>query len=389
MKLLFNTESLAPPLTGIGNYTLNLLENLKYYPSIERIDCFSGGRFREVDEVLAEIHAGPEVPAGLSAAGGGMRRLLRGFGAAYALREVFRGARFRMHSKRLRDFIYHEPSFILKPHAGISIATIHDLSFVYYPEFHPAARAKWLSEQLPRTLARADFLITDSERVRQELIADFSVPESRVRSIPLGAGEQFRPVSSEQALPILEKYALQHGRYVLFLGTIEPRKGVDTLLQAWKGLPAAVRASHTLVLAGSVGWHAEDLLTQIREMRDRYAVRHLDFVAASDLPALYSRASAFVFPAVYEGFGLPVLEAMRCKVPVICTAQTSMADFAGDAAITFERGCSEQLSASIEYLLGDAEACRQYAEAGLTRAGTFSWSNCAKDTFEVYRSLVG
>src|SRR5690606_35393889 len=138
-----------------------------------------------------------------------------------------------------------------------------DLSFVHHPHLHPPARVAWLNQQLPETLARADFLITDSECVRQELIERFDVSPDQVRSVYLGADVRFRPHSAAQTESVLQTHNLQHGSYVLFVGTLEPRKGVDLLIDAWCSLPEPLRRDMPLVLAGGSGWHGEALQARL------------------------------------------------------------------------------------------------------------------------------
>lgn len=389
MRLLINADALRPPLTGIGNYTYHLLDNLRGCAGVESIECFQAGRFVPVEEVFARLaHRSDEAPEGAATGTRSLRTLLRAMPGAYLARETLYGWRFRLAEARLRGAIYHEPGFVLRPYSGPSIATIHDLSFFYYPEFHPAPRARWLNEQLPRTLQRADFLLTDSDRVRQELIRDFAVPAERVRSVPLGAPACFAPLSQACRQHVLQRYGLESGRYVLFVGTLEPRKGVSTLLDAWSALPAAIRRDRQVVLAGSNGWGGEELASRIAALQAAGELRHLHYVPLEDLPALYCGAAVFVFPAIYEGFGLPVLEAMQCGVPVICTADTAMSDFAAEAALTFPAEDHAQLAAGMQRIFVDEDLRERLAGAGLRVSAAFSWQRCARETFAVYREVA-
>ncbi len=386
MRLLINADALRPPLTGIGNYTCHLLDNLRGCAEVEHIECFQAGRFMSVDEVFARLACRTDGAAVAPAVG--IRSLLRAAPGAYLAREAWYGLRFRLAEARLRGAIYHEPGFVLRPYSGPSIATIHDLSFFYHPEFHPAPRARWLNEQLPRTLQRADFLLTDSERVRQELIRDFSVPAGRVRSVPLGAQACFAPLPPEERQRVLQRYELDAGRYVLFVGTLEPRKGISTLLDAWSALPVGLKRGRQLVLAGGTGWGEAALTARIAALQSAGELRHLHYVPLEDLPALYGGAATFVFPAIYEGFGLPVLEAMQCGVPVICTADTAMSDFAAEAALTFPQGDHAQLAACMQQVFLDEDLRGRLAGAGLRVSAEFSWQRCARETLAVYRTVA-
>lgn len=391
MKLLFNTESLTPPLTGIGNYTYNLIEQL-LHEDLETIQCFHGARFSSAHQALAECTAASarythRKSQRLAPKMFDVRNWLRGSSFAYRARELLRNTQSRMRARQYRSFVYHEPNFILKPHAGPSVATIHDLSFIRYPQFHPSKRVEWLTAQLPRTLARADFLITDSDVVRDELVADFGVAADRVRTVYLGAADTYRPHNAEQTSATLDRYGLHHGQYVLFVGTLEPRKGIDLLVEAWCRLPAAVRQAYPLVLAGTPGWRNEALSARIAALEASHGLRQLSFVPADELPALYAGAGVFVYPSVYEGFGLPVLEAMQSKVPVICTAGTSMAEFAGDGVWCIEKGNIEHLRDELQRLLESPEQRCALASRGLAKAGEFSWQRCARETLAIYHTV--
>lgn len=394
MKLLINTESLKPPLTGIGNYTFNLLQQFSGSPAFEAIDCFSGYRLMPAKEALhacavsAERHATQQATAA-DFSSSRLSTLLRSSALAYRAREVLRNGLLRSKRSQLRGHVYHEPNFILKNHAGPKVATIHDLSFIRHPEFHPAKRVDWLTSELPKTLACADFLITDSDQVRTELLQNYAIDETRVRRIHLGAAPEFIPRSAEQTRTVLAKHGLRHGEYLLFVGTLEPRKGVDILLAAWSSLPSELKRRFPLVLAGANGWHNAALQKQMESLMDRDGLRYLRFVAAADLPTLYAGARVFVYPSRYEGFGLPVLEAMSCGTPVICTAGTSMSEITGTCALHIENENTEQLREQIQRLAEDDTLQRQVGQAGLARSKDFSWAACAQETQDVYRLIGG
>ncbi|MDI9778916.1 MULTISPECIES: glycosyltransferase family 4 protein [Pseudomonas] len=396
MKLLLNTESLIPPLTGIGNYTLKLLEHL-LAEDIETIECFQGARFcsartalaacTEASERYSTPAEGGEQRSALQGLQLHVRNTLKGWTFTYRARELLLDARRRYRVGERRHYVYHEPNFILKPHVGPSVATIHDLSFLHYPQFHPRKRVEWITSRLPRTLERADCLITDSNVIRDELISDFGVSPEKVRTVYLGAADSYRLQTAEQTLPTLQRYGLQHGRYVLFVGTLEPRKGVDTLIEAWCRLPEGLRKEYPLVLAGAPGWHNQVLTDRIRALQISHGLRQLSYVPSCDLPALYAGAATFAYPSLYEGFGLPVLEAMQSGVAVICTAETSMAEFTQGSALLTGRGDIDHLAANLELLLSDEQTRAALAEAGRLRSQAFSWQRCAQETSAIYRAV--
>ena len=384
MKLLLNTESLKPPITGIGTYTFNLLQAFVRDDALD-VECFSGSRFQSPQQAL--LAATAPAPINNNHSGGAVGRLLRNSMLAYRAREVLRNGLLQLNAGRLRGHIYHEPNFILKRHRGPCVATIHDLSFIRYPQHHPAKRVAWLSSQLPATLLRADALVTDSEYVRRELLEHYRVAPEKVRTIHLGAAPCYQPRTDEATRDVLQRHGLEHGRYLLFVGTLEPRKGVDTLLDAWQALPVEVQREYPLVLAGASGWKNVELHRQIERLAANNGLRHLNFVPAAELPLLYAGAALFAYPSRYEGFGLPVLEAMQSGVPVICTADTSMTEITGDSALLISAGDRDGLRELLLQVLSDEPLRRRLASEGLQRAQMFSWQRCAEQTLEVYQSL--
>lgn len=387
MKVLMGTESLRPPLTGIGNYTLNLIRELQLRSDVEAIDCFNGDQLSPAEQVLVTLEQSLE-PV-LNARKQGMlsaqlRKTLRAMPLAYRLKSAWSNARFKQGGGARSSFVYHEPNFILKPHEGPSVTTVHDLSFVRHPEFHPPERVRWLNRQLPQTLDRADYVITDSEVVRTELIQQFGVRSDRVKAIYLGADARFVPRSAEGCKAILAKHGLVHGGYIAFVGTIEPRKGLSVLLDAWQRLPARMRQNWPLVIAGAPGWRNVELVSRIQALQAKGEVKFLQFINAYELPFIYAGAATFVYPSVYEGFGLPVLESMASGVPVICGKYTSMAEFAQGACRLFDVEDADALALAIEELLENPQQRAQMAQVALAQANRFSWERCARETVQVY-----
>jgi len=391
MKLLINTDSLTPPLTGIGNYTHHLLKELlalqQEDETLERIDCISGKAFINASDALekcqqAEQHFDSEKPRTTT-----LRRIIRRIPLAYRTRQALHDLRLLQQRHQYRHHLYHEPNFILKSHPGPCVATIHDLSFIHYPQHHPAERVAWMRGNLHKTLDRADKLITVSNVVRQELINDLGVDAEKIQTTYLGVDPAFHPRMPAETQGLMDKYQLQHGGYVLFVGTLEPRKGVDLLLDAWVSLPQAIRQNYKLVLAGASGWRNTELLERIQRLEAHGEICWLRYIPMDELPLLYSGAAVFTFPSIYEGFGLPVLEAMASGIPVVCTAGTSMAEFAAQAPLLFERGISEEFREQLQLLLENESLRRRHATLGLERASHFSWHRFAQETLAVYRTI--
>jgi alpha-1,3-rhamnosyl/mannosyltransferase len=223
--------------------------------------------------------------------------------------------------------------------------------------------------------------------VREELIEHFNIPEQKVRTVYAGVEACYHPRSEEQTSSVLTALGLSHKRYVLLTATLEPRKGIDVLLDAWSLLPESLRREFPLVLTGSPGWRNEALMAKLAALTAEGTVRHLGYVPADILAVLFAGAAVFCYPSVYEGFGLPVLDAMSSGVPVICRAGTSMAEFSQGACVLCHTGEPGELAVNLENLLCNQSLRDEWAEKGQRQAALFSWERCAAETAEVYRLI--
>ena len=245
-----------------------------------------------------------------------------------------------------------------------------------------------MRKEIELTLRRADMLITDSEYTRQEIAAYFSWSPDKIRAVPLACSADFRPRTDDELAPVLNKFGLLAGEYCLYVGTIEPRKNLEALLDAYSRLPHAERQRWPLVLTGYRGWRSEQLHARIATAVAAGWARYLGFVEADELPLIYAGARLFVFPSLYEGFGLPVLEAMASGIPVVCSNASTLPEVAGDAAAMCEPQDVDTLSQLIAAGLED-ETWRAGARCrGLLRAADFSWQRCARETAAVYREVA-
>jgi glycosyltransferase involved in cell wall biosynthesis len=272
--------------------------------------------------------------------------------------------------------------------AGKSVVTIHDVIPLVLPWSFPR-RHRWVvATALSRMRKQADMVIVPSHAVAEDVMRYLQVERQRIAVIPMGCNPRFRPHQDpSRATALRRRYALPE-RYILFVGTLEPRKNVNTLLQAFAQLIAdRPRDGLHLVIAGGQGWGGEDHRATVERLGIRQYVRFTGFVADDDLPDLYRGAQVFVYPSLYEGFGLPVLEAMASGVPVITSNRSSLPEVAGDAALLVDPTQAEALAAAMSALLHD-DALRQALRAkGLARAATFTWEVVAQRTVAVYRTV--
>lgn len=382
INLILGADSISAPLTGIGRYALELVRGLAQHPDLDRIRYFSMGRWVALPQLLAAESSGPTSRLTLRSQLAGNRAAVR----------VFRLLMPQLQRLRLRgqgDAIYHSPNFFLPPFAGRTVTTVHDLSHHIYPEFHPPARIDYMRRMLPSSLARASHVITVSESARQDLITYFGHPPERITAIPLGANPAFRPHSAAELAPVLARLGLQAQGYGLYVGTIEPRKNLDRLLDAYENLPAPLRARYPLVMAGSPGWRSEHTHERMARAASAGWLHYLRYVSQADLPALYAGARLFAYPSLYEGFGLPVLEAMACGIPVVTSHTSSLPEVVGNAALQIDPHDVPALSAALAQGLQDDAWRTQAQSMGLQRASQFTWARCVDRTMQVYAQLAG
>ncbi len=267
------------------------------------------------------------------------------------------------------------------------VLTIHDASLFLYSQYHPRTRLLAMRSLLPALARRAAAIITVSQQAKQELARVLRIPPAKIFVVHEAAPENFRPVVDPQRQAALrQKYNLPP-RFLLHVGTLEPRKNLDRLVRAL----AQVRRQgypHPLVLAGPTGWHMQDFMSRVAAcgMADR--VRYLGYVPSADLPALFSCAELFVFPSLYEGFGLPLVEAMACGTPVLTSNLPTIAEVCGDAAWLVDPYDEDMLAAAMSDLLADAGRRRELRQRGLSRAADFSWRRAARETAVVYRRVL-
>ncbi|WP_050418456.1 glycosyltransferase family 1 protein [Azoarcus sp. CIB] len=378
MKVILSIDPIRYPLTGIGRYTYELARQLEGMPEISDLRYFGGSSFR------AEL---PSASVGRAQADGIRRRALKSRVAV----GLYRLVAHRLKARTLRGFesyVFHGPNFYLPAFDGCNVLTVHDLSPYTWAHCHPPERVRYMQGEIERSLARARMLITDSEFTRRELADYFSWPIERIRAVPLASASEFHIRDSEELAPVLNLYGLAPGRYCLYAGTIEPRKNVSTLLDAYAALSPSVLRQWPLVLVGYEGWRSEEIHARIREAQAEGWVRYLGFVPADHLPVLYSGARLFAFPSLYEGFGLPVLEAMASGVPVVCSDSSSLPEVVGEAAATCSAKDVDTLAGLIARGLEDEVWRRDAIEKGLQRARCFSWQRCAQETVAAYRAAV-
>ncbi len=387
MRLILAIDAIFPPLTGIGRYAYELATRLPMQGDFEELRYLGMWSWADISSAGASSSGG----SGASAMSQWLGHLRRAMATKMWAVEVY-DAVSEVWRKRLlqqgRGAVLHSPNYFLPAYDGPSVATVHDLSIHRFPETHPAARRRYFDLAFERSLCRADALITDSEAVRQELIADYAVPPERVRAIHLGVDSAFRPQAADALIPVLSRHGLAPSRYLLSVGTLEPRKRLDQLITAYADLPAPLRERYPLVLAGSSGWLNDRVQPLIERGRSQGWLRYLGYVPQADLPALYAGAHAFAMMSAYEGFGLPLVEAMACGVPVLTSDCSCMPEVVDGAALLAESGDVAAIRMQLMRLLEDESWRTQAVPSGLRRAGEMTWDHCVRQTLEAYKMVA-
>ena len=380
MKVILSVDSIKFPLTGIGRYTYELAKQLQLQKDLD-FKLFSNGTIVLGLPKHGEAKAKRSIVARL-------RMQLRKSNLVTRVYQTLVGIRSQIALRSHREAIFHGPGFYLPKFTGHSVATFHDLSIFTWAHCHPPERVRFMQRELKLTLQRASMLITDSEYTRHEIANYFGYPLDKIRTVPLACSPDFHPRNAIETNSILNKFGLVQDCYTLYAGTIEPRKNIESLLDAYAMLPDAIRARWPLVLAGYRGWRSEVLHQRIEAAVSAGWARYLGYVANDDLPILFSGARLFVFPSHYEGFGLPVLEAMASGVPVVCSNSSSLPEVAGGAALMCDALDVDKLTQLIAFGLEDASWRVGAVAKGLAQSSKFSWQRCAEETMAVYRELA-
>lgn len=282
--------------------------------------------------------------------------------------------------------VIHYPSFIASLRTDTpSVLTVHDLCFSLFPETFSRLRRRYYQYIIPKSIGHCDSVIADSQSTKDDLLKHIQTIKGTVETVHLGVDPVvFFPVGQEgERNRVRKKYHLPD-QFLLYVGTLEPRKNIPRLIRAFaygivaKGLP------HHLVVAGRKGWLFDEIFREVRLLNLSEKVNFPGFVRQGDLAALYSLASAFVYPSLYEGFGLPCLEAMSCGTPVMVSDRSSLPEIVGECAVTVDPLSVDSIADALHRICLDADLHRRLSEQGVRRASHFSWLSTARKTLDVY-----
>jgi glycosyltransferase involved in cell wall biosynthesis len=370
MRIVFDGTTLRPRRTGVGYYTEHLLWHLAQEAA--------------QDEELVVVSNRPidttrPLPARVRVAQARWRMPQMVWMQMLAPRLL----------RELRPDVAHFTNGMLPLGSSTpSVVTIHDMSLTLFPKFHPPRRVLLNRPLVDIAARRAAAIITVSESAKRDIVRLCELSPDRVHVVHEAAAPSFQPVSDPADLDrVRRRYALD-GRIILYVGTVEPRKNLVTLIDAFARRRHAGDLSHRLVCVGPYGWLSRDIQSRIERLNVADAITFTDYVPFADLPALYTLAEFFVFPSVYEGFGLPVVEAMACGLPVITGPTSSLREIAGGAIVHVDPLDADSLGAAMVALAANRERREHLSECGIARARLYSWRRAARETLEVYRQAA-
>jgi len=379
MKILVNAAPLLQPWTGIGQYIHNL------FHAIEKL------RTAELLMILGpRIFNGYVIPNNTGASDALWLRslLLKTVPYPRATKRLIEEIIFNYTTKNHKhNSIYHEPSYLPFDFDGPLVLTVCDLSSFDHPETHPRERVRLLEKHLPSAIERANHILTISNDSKLALQRWFGVPDYKITVTLLAASSKFAPMKEVNLFSALSGFNLLPKSYVLTVGTLEPRKNLKTLFSAFGKLPKPLRQRYPLVIAGMKGWKYSDLLADAKTLLGDGELKILGYVADSQMASLYSGASAFCYPSRYEGFGLPVIEAMASGVPVLTSNATSLPEIVGEAGLMVSPDDVDNMSNNLRLLLEDDSVALKFSQLGLIQAKRFSWERCARETLGVYQRV--
>jgi len=334
--------------------------------------------------LLYNAHSGHGLPATLAAAPTHTIPLGQyGWRLSVLASQILRAPIYTRHTAGAQ--LYHATEHLLPylPNTP-TVLTVHDLIFEEYPEHHTRLNRLFLQTAMPLFVKAADAIIAVSQQTRRDLIARYQTPSEKIHVIYEGLDPHFQPASQDAIATMRQQYNL-HRPYLLMVGTLDPRKNHAAAFRALARIKEA-GCPLQLVIVGGKGWLFEPVRALVDELGLTDDVIFVGYVPDEDLSLLYSGADCLLQPSLYEGFGFPILEAMACGTPVICSNSSSLPEVAGDVALQVSPHDDEELAASIQKVLSEPGLADRMREQGVVQAGKFSWDLCATETMAVYEN---
>jgi glycosyltransferase involved in cell wall biosynthesis len=369
MRIGVDVTAIGAQPSGVGNYTQYLLNHL--------VEVDGGHEYL----LLSNQPARPSYLSSTAA----LRDVLDPFPS----RMLWMQCRLPGRLREVRPDVCHYPNSIgplFNPCPYV--VTIHDMTLSLLPRYHPWRKQLLVRPIITLVALHARQIITVSQNARADIMRLLHVPADRVVAIPEAAGPCFHPVDSDHQARVRSAFHID-GPFILYVGTLEPRKNLVRLIRAWHRIRRSGVIPHQLVVAGARGWQDRSIFEEVRRLTGGNGIIFTGYVPLEDLPALYSAADAFAFPSLYEGFGLPVIEAMACGTPALISSAPALVEVAGDAAVQVDAYSVEAISLGLERILTDDVLRQELRERGFQRARALSWTATATQTLQVYQHAMG
>lgn len=380
MRVILGCDPLLSPLTGIGNYTYQVALTLLREKRIEELKLFAHGKFYSND-LLKKVGENTARRGSIDVLGKVRQELAKSELAV----NIYNKIEPKLTSRKLRaysDYIFHSPNFILPKFDGFKVVTVHDLSTFKYPEFHPKSRVDFVNEGTLSAIANADHIVADSNFIKRELIEEFGLDSQRITAIHLAADADFKPRNEAQCEVILSKYNLKYKQYCLCVSTVEPRKNIIRMLSAYKFLRQKKQISVPIVLIGGRGWNNEREYEAIDDLARRGWLKYLGYVPSNELKVFYSAARCLFFTSLYEGFGLPVIEAHQSGIPVLTSKNTAMEEVAAKGSVLVEAGSISSIAEGMKNILDlDCDV------VPVAKESQFTWQDSVSKLCDIFARL--
>lgn len=381
MKLLTNVTPLLTPLTGIGHYTRQLLIHLMTHGDLEEckgISMLGAYGHEELEKLL--LAATPEKKGDASSAKSKTRliNIARQLPYARNIKRVLEQYRAIQTAKKCHDFIYWEPNYTLLPIENPSVLTVYDLSHIHFPQYHPAERVSLLEKRLEKSLNQAQKIVTISEYTRDDITKQFGISSDKMEIVSPAVCDSFRQSYTPDHLNDVKRTYSLPENYILSVATLEPRKNIEGLLKAFSCLPDTLRKNFPLVLVGSQGWLNEELDKIVAPLQRRGEVYRLGYVNQADLPLIYAEATCMAYVSFFEGYGMPVAEAMASGIPVLTSNTSSMPEVAQGSALLADPYNTESIASSLQELLEDKDLRSRLSSQGKNIATEYTWKSSAE-----------
>jgi len=374
LRIGINARYLQRHITGIERYTMELIKSMSEIDDIDRFMLFFNKH-----EKVPEITKSPNFENYVSPFPTKMVFMRILWEELILYREI----------KKKKIDVFHGPSFVVpffKPKRCKYVNTIHDLSWFYYPESFTFFNRLFFKLFLPRSIKNSDIVIADSRSTKKDIIKFFHAEPAKIKVVYLGIDEDFSK-SAENGVNegILRKYKIPK-EYILSIGSLLPRKNVVNMIKAFNGLKKK-GLKEKLVIIGREAWLYEQIFSVIKDLGIEEEVIFTGYVGDKDLPYLYSMAKLLLFPSLYEGFGLPILEAMACGCPVITSNVSSMPEVAGDATVLIDPKSVKEITAAMDSIINDRKLRSKLIKRGYEQAKKFSWKKTAEETLDIYNKV--